>query len=224
MAPIGSVPWFAARPLYLITDGGGLREEGKLVPSLKAVIAAAPQRISFIQLREQVTGSETTCSDEELAEITAELLPLCDDAGIGLLVNRNASFANSANLNGIHIGKPVDAIREEREVVGDKIIGYSAHSSDEAIVAFSYGADYVVLSPIYAPLSKVSKRPPIGVRALKELRRSEDKPVVALGGITAANAGECRKAGASGIAVISSVLGTTEPAQAACSLLAAWDR
>jgi len=65
------------------------------------------------------------------------------------------------------------------------------------------GADYVLLAPIFSPLSKDDGRPALGIEAIREFTRRSPTPVIALGGITNENVAACLEAGAAGIAGIS---------------------
>jgi thiamine-phosphate pyrophosphorylase len=86
------------------------------------------------------------------------------------------------------------------------MIGVSAHSTDEVVRAESDGADFAVLGPVYETTSKLVFGPPIGLRAIEEASRRCRMPVFAIGGITASRVGEVRRAGAFGVAVVSSIL------------------
>jgi thiamine-phosphate pyrophosphorylase len=94
-----------------------------------------------------------------------------------------------------------------RRLLGpDRFVGVSAHSADEVLAAGSEGADFAVLGPIYDTPSKRAYGPPIGVRPLEEASRRTTIPILAIGGITLSRIGEVRRAGAFGVAVVSSIL------------------
>jgi thiamine-phosphate pyrophosphorylase len=81
--------------------------------------------------------------------------------------------------------------------------GVSCHSIDEVRAAEQEGAGYVVFGPVFAPLSKLSGLAPRGLDELARAARGVHIPVLALGGITRANAQSCVEAGAAGVAGIS---------------------
>jgi thiamine-phosphate pyrophosphorylase len=101
------------------------------------------------------------------------------------------------------------------------LIGVSAHSADEVVRAEADGADFAVLGPVYETRSKQAYGPPIGLRPIEEAARCCRLPVLAIGGITAARSGEVRRAGASGVAVISAILSAADVPAVTAQLLEA---
>jgi thiamine-phosphate pyrophosphorylase len=89
----------------------------------------------------------------------------------------------------------------------------------QAREAEAAGADYVVLSPVFATGSKADAGPGHGIAELVKIRSAVRVPVLAIGGITRANAVEVIRAGADGIAVISAVVSAPDIRQAASALL-----
>jgi thiamine-phosphate pyrophosphorylase len=102
------------------------------------------------------------------------------------------------------------------------LIGYSAHSELEAAEAFEQGANYVSLSPIFAPLSKRSDLQPLGLDGLGRACSSLPGPVYALGGVTPRSAASIRARGARGIAAITAILEADDPAAAARDFQESW--
>ena len=100
-------------------------------------------------------------------------------------------------------------------------VGYSAHGGAEVLRAAEAGADYASLSPVFAPSSKSSPLPPLGIEALRAACRLSPIPIYALGGIDGPRAARAREAGAHGAAVIGTVLDARDPESAARELLAA---
>lgn len=151
-----------------------------------------------------------------------------------LLETRDEFRANDAIRS---LGKSSDEAGSDREIAGAgetrgtdqarsgcKInigaqIGISAHRPDEIRHA-PPEVDFAQLAPISQPLSKPSAGPCLGVRAVAEAARYAI-PVIAQGGITAANATEIVAAGAAGIAVTGAILGAPDPARATRALRAA---
>jgi thiamine-phosphate pyrophosphorylase len=85
---------------------------------------------------------------------------------------------------------------------GAFLVGRSCHSLQEARAAESDGASYIIFGPVFATPSKAQYGAPLGLERLAEVCAAVRTPVLAIGGITAGNAGECRRAGAAGIAAV----------------------
>ena len=81
------------------------------------------------------------------------------------------------------------------------LVSKSCHSIND--VELMRGADFILLAPIFKPLSKTDTRPVLGTEAIEQFTRLSPIPVLALGGINAANARRCVEAGAAGVAGIS---------------------
>ena len=86
---------------------------------------------------------------------------------------------------------------------GSFLIGKSAHTLAAALEAEEAGADYLLVSPVFAPISKEDNRPALGVDGLREIVERLHAPVFALGGLDHSNAAEALRAGVAGIAGIS---------------------
>jgi thiamine-phosphate diphosphorylase len=100
-------------------------------------------------------------------------------------------------------------------------LGVSCHTREEALEAEAGGADFVLLGPIFATLSKAAYGPPAGPGLIRQVRPAIACPILGVGGITAGNAGEVLEAGADGVAVISAVMAAPDVAAATRALLAA---
>jgi thiamine-phosphate pyrophosphorylase len=116
-----------------------------------------------------------------------------------VLVNDRADVAIACGAAGVHLRAGSIAASEIRKLA-PLIVTVSCHSAADVEAAGS--ADYVLLAPIFSPLSKIDTRTPLGLDKLREICAATSIPVIALGGITAANAQACIEAGAKGIAGI----------------------
>lgn len=211
-----------SRPIYLISDGGELRRRGTLISVVSAALEGAGGAIGYVQLREQLAG-EGPASDGEVIDLGEELLPLCRQHGAKLILNRRLDLATAVGADGVHLQASIAGVESVRETCSaDFLIGFSAHSEGEAIAAVDAGADYVFLSPIFAPISKQSQRSPLGLEALSGAAAELPGKVFALGGITAKRAAQCRRAGAAGVALVGSVMFAAQPGSAAREIAAAW--
>ncbi len=211
-----------SQPIYLITDGAKLRREGRLLSVLEKALHGGEGRVGFVQLREQL--SDFAASDREILDLASACLLLCQKYGAKFILNGRADLAKACNADGVHCNKRSISLPDARAFLGDSfLLGYSAHSIEEADEVCRAGANYVFLSPIFSPLSKNDERTPLGLSSLKILSNYIQVPLFALGGITAENLPSVRQAGASGIATITSVLLAPEPNQACRDLVHAWE-
>lgn len=138
-----------------------------------------------------------------------------------LLVNDRVDVALIAGADGVQLGSrslPVPAAR--RLLEPGALLGRSVHSAAEAVSAEAAGADFLVVGTIY-PTATHPEAAPAGPALLEAVAAAVRIPFFAIGGITAANAGECVRRGAHGVAVIRAIAGAPHPEAAARQLLAA---
>lgn len=136
------------------------------------------------------------------------------------ILNRHVELAAELGLDGVHVGGEPGAVSRARKILGDRaIVGYSAHAVDEARQALERGADYVSLSPIFAPLSKTHPEPPRGLEFLREASEHLPGPVYALGGITPERVAGARRHGAHGVAVLGAIQSAENPENVTRELL-----
>ncbi len=197
-------------PLYLVTDRTQTRGRA-LVPLLREAMRVG---LRAVQLRERDLPTH------ELMNLARELLPPSREAGAHVLVNDRLDVAMALDTSGVHLRSnslPVDVAR--RMLGPDRLIGVSAHSRDEVVQAEEQGADFVVLGPVYATQSKDRYGPPIGLRPLEDSATRCRIPVFAIGGMTPARVRDVRRAGAFGVAVVSSILAAQDVEAATRALL-----
>ena len=128
-----------------------------------------------------------------------------------VIVNDRADIALIAGAGGVHLGQTDLPPIHARRVLGrERVIGFSTHNLGQAIEADSFPVDYVAVGPIFATATKENPDPVIGLDGLSRICQAIRKPVVAIGGIKLANAGEVLAAGAASIAVISDVLASPD--------------
>lgn len=134
------------------------------------------------------------------------LVPVCSHAGARLIVNDSAELAAEFGAKGVHLGRDDGPVSEARRLIGPgKWIGVSCYNDLQlARDAVAAGADYVAFGSFFPSATK-----PGAVRATPELLRQARKeitrPIVAIGGIDAGNAGVLIEAGADAIAVVSAL-------------------
>ena len=164
-------------------------------PWIERAIAAG---IDYLQIREK------EMSARELLALTRAVLALPNPYGTRVLVNGRADLALAAGAHGVHL--PGDSIAPcvLRAIVPPGfLLAVSTHSAEEVRRAENEGADFVVFSPVFEPISKAVYGLPQGLERLREAARPVGIPVLALGGITEENALACVAAGAAGVAGIS---------------------
>jgi thiamine-phosphate pyrophosphorylase len=119
-----------------------------------------------------------------------------------ILVNDRLDVAVAAEAAGVHLPAHGLPIAEVRGAYPNLLIGASTHNLEELRAAEVQGADFAVFGPVFETPSKLAYGGPLGIEKLGEAVRAVRIPVLALGGITFANAGTCLGAGAAGLAAI----------------------
>ncbi|HYY57421.1 MAG TPA: thiamine phosphate synthase [Pyrinomonadaceae bacterium] len=170
-------------------------ESARLLALCAAAVAA---RVSLIQLREKNLSART------LFELSERVVRLTRGSATRLLVNDRADIARAAGADGVHLTtRSLDARVVRRAFGDDFLIGVSAHSLAEARAARDLGADFATFGPVFDTPSKRAYGPPVGLAKLNEAASAlAPFALLALGGITSANAPEALRAGAQGIAAI----------------------
>lgn len=154
------------------------------------------------------------------ATLLAEVATAAEAA---LFVNARVDVAAAAGAAGVQLGRDDLTPAEARRVLGPAWrgwIGRSVHSVAEARAAAAAGADFLLLGNVY-PSASHPGRPGLGAAIVAEAAAG-GCPVVAIGGVTPANAAELRAAGAWGVAAITALWEAPDPAAAALDLLAPW--
>jgi thiamine-phosphate pyrophosphorylase len=158
--------------------------------------------------------------DAEFLAMAAELRELTDETGKIFVVNDRPDIAALVAADGVHLGQGDLPVAEARRLLRPAaIVGRSTHSLEQACGAVIEGADYISVGPIFPTTTKDSG-PPVGPELLAEISREVTLPVVAIGGITVANAEQVLAAGARRLAVSSAVCAADDPQAAAEALRA----
>ena len=198
--------------LYLVTD----RHQTGGRPLLLLLREALGAGLRAIQLRERDLPTRP------LLALAEEARRLTHDHKALLLVNDRVDVVLAVGADGVHLRSDSLPVAAARRLLGPhRLIGVSAHSVEEVVRAEADGADFAVLGPVYETRSKQAYGPPIGLRPIEEAARCCRLPVLAIGGITAARSGEVRRAGTSGVAVISAILSAADVPAVTAQLLEA---
>ena len=136
----------------------------------------------------------------------SELVVLCRQYGVPLIVNDDLRLADLVDADGVHLGRDDGSLTEARIILGpEKFIGASCYQSlDLARAAQAAGADYVAFGSFFASPTKPAA-PRASLDLLREAAPAIHVPLVAIGGITLANAPQLIDAGADAIAVLSAL-------------------
>lgn len=133
-------------PVYFIMGSNNCTKE-----PLQVLRDALEGGITIFQLREKGEGALT---GEKRIDFAKELQALCKEYGVPFLVNDDVELALELDADGVHVGQDDEGITSVREKMGDKIIGVSAHTIEEARFAIENGADYLGVGPIFPTSTK----------------------------------------------------------------------
>lgn len=196
--------------LCYVTDRHLLDEPAWLEDLSARVECAAQAGVDWIQIREK------DLSARELVDFTRRIVATLHHerprgaarSATQVIVNDRIDVALAAGAAGVHLGEESVPSSEvvpwlrAGNAPPDFLAGVSCHRLDQALAAEKAGASYVFFGPVYQTPSKARFGKPQGIEKLSEVCRSVRIPVLAIGGLTEANAPACIRAGASGIAAI----------------------
>ena len=156
---------------------------------------------TFVQLREKKLDRE-----DFLAE-AKEIQKLCKEYGVPFVINDEVSIAKDIDADGVHVGQSDMEAMDVRKILGpDKILGVSAQTVEQAIIAEKHGADYLGVGAVFTTGSK-DDADDVSHETLKAICEAVSIPVIAIGGITKDNVAELAGSGICGVAVISAIFG-----------------
>ena len=195
--------------LYLATDPDliGARD-------IREVVATAIAcGVTVVQLRDKhADGGALYRTARSLLEITRP-------RGVPLIINDRVDVMLASGADGVHVGVHDLPLEQVRRLAGPgALVGYSVHTDDDLAMAIRCGADYVGMGPVFPTATKADARKLLGLEGLRRLALQAPFPVIAIGGVTAANCADAMAAGASGVCVISSILGQEDIAGAVTAL------
>lgn len=181
--------------LYAVTDRHWLN--GRML--YEQVEEALKGGATFIQLREK------DLTEEEFLEEAKKIQQLCKKYRVPFIINDNVKLAKEIDADGVHVGQSdMEALDVRAQLGEDKIIGVSARTVEQALLAEKHGADYLGVGAVFQTGTKTDARE-VEHSVLKEICTKVDIPVVAIGGITQDNVKELSGSGINGIAVISAI-------------------
>ena len=181
--------------LYAVTDRHWTGEKTLLEQTEEAIKGGA----TFIQIREK------NLNEQNFEQEALQLKKLCGKYRIPFVVNDNVRLAKKIDADGVHIGQDDMTLPEARKILGgQKIIGVSAQTVQEAVLAETQGADYLGVGAVFQTGSK-DDAVEVPLETLKEICKAVKIPVVAIGGITKDNVTGLKDSGICGISVISAI-------------------
>lgn len=181
--------------LYAVTDRHWLN--GQML--YEQVEEALKGGATFIQLREK------DLTEEEFLEEAKKIQQLCKKYRVPFIINDNVKLAKEIDADGVHVGQSdMEALDVRAQLGEDKIIGVSARTVEQALLAEKHGADYLGVGAVFQTGTKTDARE-VEHSVLKEICSKVHIPVVAIGGITEENVKELSGSGINGVAVISAI-------------------
>ncbi len=197
--------------LYAVTDRHWLN--GKTLHSV--VKESLDGGVTFVQLREK------QLDEAHFMEEAKDLQALCREYNVPFIINDNVDIALAMDADGVHVGQSDMEAGDVRAKLGpDKIIGVSAQTVEQAILAEKHGADYLGVGAVF-PTGSKDDATEVPHEMLKAICEAVSIPVIAIGGITQKNVSTLVGSGICGIAVISAIYAQPDIKKAAENLKAA---
>lgn len=190
-------------PLLLITNRHQARR-----PLEEVVAAALHGGCRWISLREKDLLHEVR------VDLLGRLAALGRSCDATIMVHGDIEAAATVGARGVHLSAGGSPQSARLRLGANALIGVSTHSRAEVEAAVAAGADYVSLSPVFASVSKPGYGPQLGLPGLRRIAQEFEIPILALGGISIANAAQCLAAGATGVAVMGLIMHAADPADA----------
>ena len=200
--------------LYAVTDRHWLN--GRTLHSV--VKESLDGGVTFVQLREK------QLDEAHFMEEAKDLQALCREYNVPFIINDNVDIALAMDADGVHVGQSDMEAGDVRAKLGpDKIIGVSAQTVEQAILAEKHGADYLGVGAVF-PTGSNDDATEVPHETLKAICEAVSIPVIAIGGITQENVYTLAGSGICGIAVISAIYAQPDIKKAAENLKAATEK
>ena len=183
--------------LYPILDPACFSDAAEMFAAAEDLAAAG---VTLLQYRDK-SGNARRMLDNA-RELKQRL-----GATVKLIMDDRADLCLAAQYDGLHVGQDDLPAESARRIIGPaRWLGVSTHNTEQLAEAGKTSADYLAIGPIFATSSKADTDPVVGLEGLRRARELTSKPMVAIGGITRANARSVIEAGADAVAVISDLL------------------
>ena len=199
--------------LYLVTDSTGKSDE----EFLKALEEAIEGGVTFVQIREK---NKTTA---EYINLVSKALEITRKHGVPLIVDDRVDVVLATGADGVHVGREDMPVETARKILGkDKIVGATTKTVEQALAAYKAGADYLGVGAIYPTTTKV-KTVLTSTDTLNDICNAVPIPANAIGGLNKDNLGVLKGIPIAGICVVSAIMKSESPKEAAQGLIKAID-
>lgn len=194
--------------LYAVTDRTWLGKQTLYEQVEEALQGGA----TFIQLREK------EMDDDSFLKEAIEIKELCRQYHVPFVINDNVGIACEMDADGVHIGQSDMEAGDVHAILGeDKILGVSAQTVEQAVLAEQRGADYLGVGAVFHTGSKADADD-VSHETLRNICDAVSIPVIAIGGISKHNVMELKGSGICGIAVISAIFAAKDIRSATAEL------
>ena len=181
--------------LYAVTDRAWLNGNTLYSQVEQAIEGGA----TMVQLREK------NLQDELFWKEAVEIQKLCKAYSIPFIVNDNVGIARKIHADGVHVGQKDMAAGDVRKLLEpDQILGVSAQTVEQAVLAEKQGADYLGVGAVFPTGTKADAQE-VSFEMLARICSAVSIPVVAIGGITGENVARLQGSGIYGVAVVSAI-------------------
>lgn len=172
--------------------------------------------VTVLQLREK------TATTRDFYQLALRIKPIARQYNVPLLINDRLDIALAVDADGVHVGQEDLPVAVVRRLIGpDKILGATAATVAAAQTAEREGADYIGSGAMFPTLTKPGKQV-LSLNVLAQIKQAVQVPVVAIGGITADNLLTLKITGVDGLAVVSAIIDSADPAAATQEILSRW--
>jgi thiamine-phosphate pyrophosphorylase len=162
--------------------------------------------VTVIQYREKHTDKTI----REIFEECKQIRDITREHDVLFIVNDFVDIAMLVDADGVHVGQDDLPVDQVRTLVGDKIIGLSTHSPEQAQKALEIGADYIGVGPIFETHTKDNVCDPVGMGYLEHVIAQVPIPFVAIGGIKEHNILDICQRGAKTICLVTDIVGADD--------------
>ena len=189
--------------LYAIADAGTFADTASLFRFAQELVAGG---VTLLQYRNKSGNARLML--EQAREMKRSL-----PSHVRLIMNDRADLCIAAGYAGLHVGQDDLSPAAAQMLIGpDRWLGVSTHNPEQLREADATPADYLAIGPVFPTSSKEQPDPVVGLDGVRRARQLTGKALVAIGGITRANARAVIEAGADSVAVISDLLQDPRPA------------